>query len=412
MKAVVRIGLSVAVAVVVVPSVWAATQDVDRKLQSVERALEERRDRERHLDDEAKALEREIADLRSQLVRAAKAVQSHEGRLTELEDRLMDLAQSEAESTAALRRRRMALVATIGALERIGRQPPEILIVAATDADAIRTSVLLRSVVPALHEDARSLRDELDGLAALRQGIAAEREEVEATNAELATERQKIDDLLQRKSEIQVATLEQRRRAEEEVARLATEAGNLRELLERLAVIATAPPPPEYKPATRDGGMGPDVVAIIPPQDDTLPRPGPRSFAAARGTLPLPVRGRVVGLFNQTTENGTISKGLRIETRPLAQVVNLYDGRVVFAGEFRGYGQLLIIEHGEGYHTLLAGFSRIDSVLGQWLLAGEPVGVMGSGTGDSPYLYVELRRNGEAINPLPWLAASVRKVNG
>ena len=106
------------------------------------------------------------------------------------------------------------------------------------------------------------------------------------------------------------------------------------------------------------------------------------------------------------------SKGITIETRADAQVVTPYDGEVVFAGRFRGYGQLLIIQHGEGYHTLLAGFSRIDSVLGQWLLAGEPVGVMGRGSNGNPALYVELRRNGDAINPLPWLAASDRKVSG
>ncbi len=77
-----------------------------------------------------------------------------------------------------------------------------------------------------------------------------------------------------------------------------------------------------------------------------------------------------------------------------------------------GYGQLLIIDHGEGYHTVLAGIARIDSVLGQWLLAGEPVGEMGPGSDGNPTLHVELRWNGAAINPLPWLASGARKVSG
>ena len=80
-----------------------------------------------------------------------------------------------------------------------------------------------------------------------------------------------------------------------------------------------------------------------------------------------------------------------------------YDGQVVFAGQFRGYGQILIIEHNEGYHTLLAGLSRIDCVVGQWLMAGEPVGRMGRPVDGNPELYLELRRNGQPINPLPWL---------
>jgi septal ring factor EnvC (AmiA/AmiB activator) len=94
---------------------------------------------------------------------------------------------------------------------------------------------------------------------------------------------------------------------------------------------------------------------------------------------------------------------LTIETRSSAQVVAPHDGKVVFAGNFRGYGQLLIIDHGEGYHSLLAGMSRIDGIIGQYLLSGEPVGVMGSPKDGKPSLYIELRRNSQPINPAPWL---------
>jgi len=83
----------------------------------------------------------------------------------------------------------------------------------------------------------------------------------------------------------------------------------------------------------------------------------------------------------------------------------------MFAGPFRGYGQILIIEHGAAYHTLLAGLRRLDVKLGQWLLAGEPVGVMGTSE-SGPRLYVELRQAGRPINPLPWFAAVNDKVRG
>ena len=84
----------------------------------------------------------------------------------------------------------------------------------------------------------------------------------------------------------------------------------------------------------------------------------------------------------------------------------------MFAGPFRGYGQLLIIEHGGGYHVLLAGLSRVDGTVGDEVLEGEPVGVMGSPPGLKPKLYFELRRNGRPVNPLPWLAARKDKVSG
>jgi murein hydrolase activator len=83
----------------------------------------------------------------------------------------------------------------------------------------------------------------------------------------------------------------------------------------------------------------------------------------------------------------------------------------VFAGPFRGYGQILIIAHGDGYHSLLAGLDRVDSLVGQWLLAGEPVGTMAD-SADQPRLYLELRHNNQPINPAPWLMTRVEKVNG
>ena len=125
----------------------------------------------------------------------------------------------------------------------------------------------------------------------------------------------------------------------------------------------------------------------------------------------MPARGGLIGLFGEG-EGAQKNQGITIETRDDAQVITPYDGEVVYAGPFRGYGQLLIIDHGEGYHTLLAGFSRIDSIQGQWLLAGEPVGVMGRGLTEYKTLYVEFRHDGIAINPLPWLAASETKADG
>ncbi len=374
------------------PAASAETDEVDRRLESVERAIEEGQSRERQLDSKAAALGREVAALRAELVSAARAAQAHEERLDTIEGRLADLTPAEAEKAAALERQWAALTTTLGALERLGRLPPGALISApATLTDTIRTNLLLGAAVAALDSKARGLREQLDGLADLRRTIASERTEMAAAGTDLAAERRRLDRLLERKSALQRTTLKQRRAAEQRVARLAAEAGNLRELMEKLATGAAA--------------------AVETPPAFAAPAPA-RSFAATRGTLGLPVRGRLVGLFGQANESGGRRNGIAIETRAGAWVVTPFDGRVVFAGPFRGYGQLLIIEHGEGYHTILAGVARIDSVLGQWLLAGEPVGVMGPGSNGIPTLYIELRRNGAAINPLPWLAADGRKASG
>jgi septal ring factor EnvC (AmiA/AmiB activator) len=126
--------------------------------------------------------------------------------------------------------------------------------------------------------------------------------------------------------------------------------------------------------------------------------------------LSFPAEGRLSQRYGEGTESEGLAKGIVITTRTAAQVVSPFDGVVAFAGPFRGYGQLLILEHSEGYHTLLAGMSRLDGAVGQRVLAGEPVGVM-SPEGD-PSLYVELRRDGQPINPLPWLATRTNEKSG
>ena len=137
-----------------------------------------------------------------------------------------------------------------------------------------------------------------------------------------------------------------------------------------------------------------------------------RSFPSTGQSLIVPARGKVKTRFGQTQSDGRAARGIVIAARKGAQVVAPYDGKVVYAGEFRSYGQILIIEHGGRYHTLLAGLGRVDAVVGQWLLAGEPVGILGGASGSAPELYLELRRAGEPINPLPWLATTGDKVRG
>ncbi len=166
--------------------------------------------------------------------------------------------------------------------------------------------------------------------------------------------------------------------------------------------------------------------------------PSPRisgpSITQARGRLSWPAYGRVIQRFGTKTDAGGTLRGVTWKTRADASVVAPWDGRVVFAGPFRRFGQILIIDHGEGYHSLIAGLGRIDAQPDQWVLAGEPVGTTGTGVGDAPAprsgatsggrassaqnrsggptLYVELRQDGQPINPLPWLAAQNDRTQG
>ncbi len=153
------------------------------------------------------------------------------------------------------------------------------------------------------------------------------------------------------------------------------------------------------------------------------------AFADMRGHLRLPVNGARIREFGGSDGSGGTQKGLSIAARSGAQITAPCDGWVVYAGAFRSYGQLLILNAGGGYHVLLAGMERISVDLGQFVLTGEPVAVMGdasqaqaSGSQASvtvttvpkqPVLYVEFRKDGTPIDPSPWWATNEgEKVRG
>jgi len=235
--------------------------------------------------------------------------------------------------------------------------------------------------------------------------IADKKAQLTTVTTGLEKERTRLAVLFGQKTAVKYRTLTARKEETRRLKSLAGEAETLRELLEK--VNKASKPRRILKKAPKSVESMAKTEPFIP-LETVLGLPAGLTGApisGQRGKLPPPSVGRIIGRFGQTLSTGLTSKGLRLQTPPGAQVVAPYEGRVVYAGKFKGYGELLIIEHGEGYHSLLSGLARIDSTMGQWVVAGEPVGVMGRPDSRKPVLYVELRRDGQPINPLPWLAA-------
>lgn len=399
-----------------------ADEDIDSRLRSVEQALERQREREAVLRDEAIRIEQQIDELRGQLVAAAAAAQAREQAVFTLERRLEALGAEEREKSEVLARRRGELLSMIAALQTLSRRPAEALIVLPDSlTEASRTQLLLAAVVPELDRRARLLKGELADLARLREELSRGRAALAAEAAALEEDRERLAGLIGRKAALFARTEAERQEAQAKMESLVAQAADLRELLRRVEAQRLAQEPEvlaHVEAVFRSGEEEEEASAREGERQEAalstrIVRPAPvRPFSEARGHVLLPVRGSLVTGFEQRNAAGLVSKGLVIETRPDALVVAPFDGVVVFAGPFRRYGQLLIIEHGEGYHTLLAGLGRIDCKVGQWLLAGEPVGVMSSDPEQRPKLYVELRRQGEPLDPLLWLSGSDNMVSG
>ena len=371
--------------------------DPERELHKLDSSLRDSETRRDQLRRRADRTATEIVGLKRRLVAAARRAQDLENRAGEIEQRLADLEASEATTSEWLATRRGQLTATLAALQRLARQPKvALLTLPANPVDTVRGALLIRAVVPNLHARARRLGAELLALAALRADIAADRKRLTLNTASLARERMRLAELIRDKRVLERLARRESWSEQARAAELAARARTVRELVHRLMIA---------RGSLRRADMAPEPGT----PDRTA------SLGAARkviGRSALPTSGRVVHRFGAVAGGGVKAEGITIKARPAAHVVAPRRGTVVFAGPFRGYGQLLIIEHDEGYHVLLAGLGRIDAVVGDEVLAGEPVGAMTASSNGTPNLYLELRRSGRPINPLPWLAASKTKVSG
>lgn len=367
----------------------AAESKSGAKLQEIEKALDQGKKQRDTLKLKARDLAHDLNLLKAETVKVAGAIQDHEIKILDLKDRLAELALSEKDKRSLLSQRREQFGHVLMALQRMARHPPEAMIAAPmSPSDTVRGAILLRAAVPAIEDRALGLRQDLAELTRARQQSIEKRRQLASVKVGLDVERQRLDGLLSQKLKLKKNTDAQTLKAEKRIRDLVKKSKNLQDLMARLKAARKK----SKQTPTRDN------------------QPAAPLISKARGTLPYPAIGRLVGRYGQAMETGLTRKGITIETGAGAQVVVPHDGTVVFAGPFKGYGRLLIIEHGEGYHTLLAGLARIDNVIGQRVLSGEPAGIMGDQMNGPPVLYVELRRNGQPINPLPWLAARKIKV--
>lgn len=399
--------------------------DPRASLDAVERALGERERREAALVGEADALAGEIAAARAQLIATAAAVQAHELRLAANETALADIEARQAVAEASYERHRAGLESALAALTLLARSPPNALLGRPAEwAETVRGVALLERLLPELQDRAVALAEQLEALAGLRTARARVRADIADATVLLSAERARLHGLLERKSSLQATMMAERRQLAMEIADLAATADDLKTLVERIAAerrLLEARSLAAVSEPEMGAGLAPQLLLPRPPgagsEAALAPRlaalPVPSEVAMPAGSsLPFPVHGDIVEHFGDPLDNGGASLGIRIRVRGGAQVVAPLAGEVVFAGPFRSYGQLLILEHAGGYHGLLAGFSRIDAEVGQWVRAGEPVGSVANTTAGPIFLYIEIRRDSEPIDPIPWLSSGERKVSG
>ncbi|MBE1707383.1 MULTISPECIES: murein hydrolase activator EnvC family protein [Mesorhizobium] len=374
------------------------------------------------------AVKKDHASITAALIQSAMTEQKLGQDIEDIGAKLEGLKEQQQKIRASLVARRDVLAEVLGALQRMGLNPPPAILVKPEDAlSSVRSAILLGAVVPELRQQTDSLLADLKEQTRVTASIEAERARLTDAVGEQVAEKKRLGMLLEAKQKLEADTQAQMAAEQQRSQQLAAKASSLKDLIASLeaqadkarkaadaAKAAAAGQPGDVQASDgNDGGDKTASLASLPvPEGNRLAATAP--FSALQGQIALPVTGRIKRRFGADDGNGAVMLGDMLATQSGAIVTAPADGNVLYAGPFRSYGQLLILNAGDGYHVVLAGMSRISVVTGQSVLAGEPVGAMGearvastsvSKNGNAtPELYVEFRKDGKPVDPAPWWA--------
>ncbi len=383
------------------------TQDDLRRIES---RIREERQVQQESQRKANELSGEVSSVQKQMVQLAKTIQEKEESLSSLEQKQKQTLARQNELEKRLSLTDKQLVQVVTGMQTLALRPPELLFVnPSMPMDIVRSRMLMRHSLPIIGGINKQTRSDLAELSQVRSDLQQQIVQIRTARAQLSEKSDQMDRLLQQKSLLQAQYQASQKQAQERVQALASQASDLKDLLARLEAEKKRQEERRQQEQMRVTQaavqrMNQARPSFRMPASGTLltSRPGaPGGFARSYGRLAYPVRGEITQKFGETTLSGAHTKGITITGRPKAQVISPFDGTVLFAGPFKNYGQLVIIDNGDNYLTLFAGMDRINSTVGQEVLAGEPIGQMRE---NRPDLYIEIRKSGQPVNPEPWFA--------
>ncbi|ASR08590.1 hypothetical protein CHY08_16650 [Rhizobium leguminosarum bv. viciae] len=403
----------------------AAKRDQTRaELETLSKTINLSTDKVSALQQSITDLEKSTESIRQALIDSAARRKTLEKQILESEKKLADLGVKEDGIHRSLHERRGLLAEVLAALQRMGRNPPPALLVTPDDALAsVRSAILLGAVVPGIRKETDKLAADLASLAALQTASAAEKISLTATMTNGIEEERRMDLLLAENDKLSrsnAAELEAERKRSEELAGKATSLEGLVDSMEseiasvRDAAAAARQAEENRKLLTDEQRAQAKALADSGVPDKNRIAPA-YPFGELKAKLEVPVTGDILRQFGDADGTGHEAMGMTVATNPETVVTAPADSLVVFAGAFRSYGQMIILDAGDGYHLVLSGMDTINTRQGKFVFSGEPLAVMGakrvaSATAlaletNRPTLYIEFRKDGKPVDSRPWWTA-------
>lgn len=408
--------------------------DISRdNLETVERQARMKEMELKKKQAESIALSLELSKLNEQMLQAAQQIQNDENKTTEMENKLDGLKKDYNDLAKRFAKEHENLSQMLLSMQSLALYPSETLVVQPlSPVEIIQSAILMRESVPYVKKNADKLKKDIKELEEQKVKIEKTIETLKNQKQKLSSQQEKIKKLVEQKKSIRKQIDDESSELKVHAEKLALEAADLRELVEKLEKdeelkrrrrreIDRAVKKREQEELrklqeeqkrrisegkskgffTENGQLYSEQktqeLENLKPQYNQYAM----DFAMAKGRLSRPVTGQIITSYGNELSKGVTSKGIVIKTRAQAQVIAPYDGSVIFSGPFKGYGNLIIIDHSNGYISLLAGLEISDAQTGQMVLAGEPLGIMPDS--DTAKLYMEIRKDQNPINPEPWL---------
>ncbi len=377
-----------------------ATLPAQHPAKQIERERADAEQRKKDLQKQADDLDNKMKRTKDDLVSVAKDIKNNEKRLSSLDARMKEKRLERTEIEGRLKKDRHSIGNLVLALERLDRTPPEaILARPGAPLETAQSAMLLQGILPDIYKRAENLKKDVGRLQDILASLEKDEAEAREETASLTKRREEIGVLLKERQEIYAKTQSGIRQEETALRQISARAENLRDLVAKLDERRRKQEEEERTrlAESRKAEQEEPLAPAPTPRPATIrPTPMPKSGAAQ-----LPISGSIRVSYKQIDEIGAESQGLTLEGRSGGLVVSPMGGVVRYAGTFKNYGRIIIVEHQKDYHSLIAGLARIDTVVGQSVGAGEPVGALPkqSNDGGNPTLYYELRLNGEPVNP-------------
>ncbi|WP_290886367.1 peptidoglycan DD-metalloendopeptidase family protein [Arenimonas sp.] len=352
--------------------------EAQKKLEALRAQIKTITAEQRSVDAERGEATRELRAADATVSEAVRALRRTEAGIATQELELQQLEARQAELEIGLADQREALAALVRSAYALGRHEQlKLLLAQDRMSDLARVLAYHRYFQADRQQRITGLMAELRELAAVAQQITDQRQILEAARAQQQTELAALEAQRGERAGV-LAALEAR--FKDRAARLATLGRDEKSVLKLLEQLQ-------------------DAVADIPRQvDDNRP------FATRRGQLGRPLAGSVLAAFGGRLPDGRTSDGLLIAGTAGAEVRAAAPGRVAYSDWLKGYGLLVILDHGDGWMSLYAFNDALLKDVGDWVRGGEPLATVGSSGGQGrPGLYFELRRNGQPQDPKPWL---------